>query len=66
MRTIAHLYDSYTSAQTVVTELENSGFSHDQVSIVANQGSSSTTATGADTTGTTGTTGTMTGTGAVG
>ena len=63
MRTIAHLYDSYTSAQTVVTELENSGFSHDQVSIVANQGSFSTTATGADTTGTTGT---MTGTGAVG
>ncbi len=41
MRTIAHLYDSYESAQTVVTELESAGFSHDQVSIVANQGSSS-------------------------
>lgn len=67
MRTIAHLYDTYTSAQSVVTELESAGFSHDQVSIVANQGSSSTTATGANTMGTTGgTTGTMTGTGAVG
>jgi hypothetical protein len=36
MRTIAHLYDSYDSAQQVVSELEAAGFSHDDVSIVAN------------------------------
>ncbi len=38
MRTVAHLYDTYENAQQVVTELERSGFSHDDVSIVANQG----------------------------
>ena len=37
MRTIAHLYDSYETAQRVVNELEIAGFSHDHVSIVANQ-----------------------------
>jgi hypothetical protein len=36
MRTIAHLYDSYDSAQLVVSELEAAGFSHDDVSLVAN------------------------------
>ena len=38
MRTVAHLYDTYDHAQSVVTELEAAGFSHDHVSIVANQG----------------------------
>ena len=38
MRTVAHLYDTYDHAQSVVTELEAAGFSHDNVSIVANQG----------------------------
>jgi hypothetical protein len=38
MRTIAHLYDSYETAQAVVNELEAAGFSHDHVSLVANQG----------------------------
>ena len=38
MRTVAHLYDSYTTAQQVVADLEQAGFSHDTVSIVANQG----------------------------
>ncbi len=45
MRTVAHLYDSYPTAQAVVTELEAAGFSHDDVSIVANQGVTSPTAT---------------------
>ncbi len=51
MRTIAHLYDSYDTAQRVVNELEAAGFSHDNVSIVANQGTTSA----ADTSATTGT-----------
>ena len=38
MRTVAHLYDTYEHATTVVKELEATGFSHDDVSIVANQG----------------------------
>jgi hypothetical protein len=38
MRTVAHLYDTYEHAQSVVTALEASGFSHENVSIVANQG----------------------------
>ncbi len=38
MRTVAHLYDTYDHAQSVVTELEAAGFSHENVSIVANQG----------------------------
>ena len=50
MRTIAHLYDTYETAQRVVNELEAAGFSHDHVSIVANQSS-----TGTDYTSTTGT-----------
>ena len=50
MRTIAHLYDTYETAQRVVNELEAAGFSHDAVSIVANQSS-----TGTDYTSTTGT-----------
>ena len=50
MRTIAHLYDTYETAQRVVNELEAAGFSHDNVSIVANQSS-----TGTDYTSTTGT-----------
>lgn len=38
MQTVAHLFDNYADAQHVVTELEQAGFSHDHVSIVANQG----------------------------
>ncbi len=39
MRTVAHLFDSYETAQSTVSELERAGFSHDDVSLVANQGS---------------------------
>ncbi len=71
MRTIAHLYDTYDTAQRVVNELESAGFSHDNVSIVANQtstasgtsattgtmmGGASTPVTGSSTTGMSGTT----------
>ena len=42
MRTIAHLYDSYATAEGVVMELERAGFSHDDVSLVANQGATTT------------------------
>jgi hypothetical protein len=37
MRTVAHLYDTYSTAERVVADLEQVGFSHDMVSIVANQ-----------------------------
>ena len=65
MRTIAHLYDTYEHAQTVVTELEAAGFSHENVSIVANQGVSdayanSTATTAYPATDATATTGTYT------
>ncbi len=50
MRTVAHLYDSYSTAEAVVSELEAAGFSHDNVSIVANQGTASATNTGSMTT----------------
>ncbi len=50
MRTVAHLYDSYATAEAVVTELEAAGFAHDDVSIVANQGTSPGTTTGTMTT----------------
>ncbi len=46
MRTVSHLYDDYGDAQKVVTELEKAGFSHDQVSLIANQGTPSSTGTG--------------------
>ena len=49
MQTIAHLYDSYDTAQRVVNELEAAGFSHDHVSIVANQSSSQTMTAGTGT-----------------
>ncbi len=68
MRTIAHLYDSYETAERVVNELEVAGFSHDNVSIVANQsttGANDTTATtGSMTSGTTAATAENAGTGA--
>ena len=38
MRTVAHLYDSYSTAESVVADLERAGFAHDAVSLVANQG----------------------------
>ena len=67
MRTVAHLYDSYDTAQGVVTELERAGFSHDDVSLVANQAAttaSTTTAASPATTDTASATGTGAGTGA--
>ena len=48
MRTIAHLYDDYSAAQRVVNELEAAGFSHDQVSLVANQATTSSATTTGD------------------
>ena len=39
MRTIARLYDSYADATAAVNALEAAGFRHDDVSIVANEGS---------------------------
>ena len=45
MRTVAHLYDDYSNAESVVRELETAGFTHDQVSLLANQSTSSTTQT---------------------
>ena len=65
MRTIAHLYDTYDTAQRVVNELEAAGFSHDNVSIVANQtttasGTTAGTGMGSTYNDTTATTGTMT------
>ncbi len=49
MRTIAHLYDTYETAQRVVNELEAAGFSHDHVSIVANEQTSTNYGTNATT-----------------
>ena len=45
MRTVTHLYDNYADAETVVRELESAGFTHDQVSLLANQQTSSTSQT---------------------
>ena len=65
MRTVAHLFDTYETATQVVHALESEGFSHDDVSLVANQGTTQPAATTADpTTGTTTGTGTAAGTGA--
>ena len=55
MRTIAHLYDSYSTAQAVVSDLEAAGFSHDMVSIVANQDGTSAQTKPVDESATTGT-----------
>ena len=41
-RTIAHMFDSYQDASAAVSALEAAGFSHDDVSIVANQGGTET------------------------
>jgi len=51
MRTIAHVYSSYSEATRVVTALESAGIPHSDISIVS----------GDKTAGTTGTTGTSTG-----
>jgi hypothetical protein len=37
MRTVARLYDNYADASRVVTDLETSGISHSDISLVANQ-----------------------------
>ena len=38
IRTIAHMFDRYEDATAAVSALEAAGFSHDDVSLVANQG----------------------------
>ena len=38
MRTVAHLFDTYDTAIQVTRDLEAAGFSHDELSVVANQG----------------------------
>ena len=63
MRTVAHLYDDYSVAQQVVSELEASGFSHDHVSLIANQSATSSNSA-AGSTGSASAAGTGTGTGA--
>lgn len=42
MRTIAHVYPSYTEATHVVTALESAGIPHDQISIVSGDKSAET------------------------
>ncbi len=37
MRTVAHLYDNYSTAEKVVADLEAAGFSHETVSMVSNR-----------------------------
>jgi hypothetical protein len=44
-RTIARMFDSYADASAAVRELEASGFSHDDVSLIANRGDDGTTTT---------------------
>lgn len=72
-RSIARLYDSYSTAQSVVRDLESAGFSHDDVTYIGNRGESAATdsterrtgETGADTGAATGATlGTVLGGGA--
>jgi len=41
-RTIAHMFDRYEDATAAVTALEAAGFSHNDVSLVANQGATGT------------------------
>ena len=48
MRTVAHLYDNYADAEKVVQELESAGFTNDQVSLLANQQTSSGSQTSAN------------------
>ena len=62
MRTIAHLFDTYETAVQVTRDLEAAGFSHDDVSLVANQ--SATSPQVADPTNTGAAAGTGAGTGA--
>ncbi len=45
MRTVAHLFDSYETAQAVVAELERAGFSSNDVSLVANQATTNAAST---------------------
>ncbi len=42
-RTIAHMFDRYEDATAAVSALEAAGFSHDDVSLVANQGATGMT-----------------------
>ena len=64
-RTVARLFDNYSDAAAAVRDLEAAGFSHDDVSLVANrpEGDGSATAAGTDADGETGA-GTGAGTGA--
>ena len=45
MRTIAHLYDDYSTATEVARALQTAGFAYDTMSVVANQGAVTTTTT---------------------
>ena len=42
-RTIAHMFDRYQDATAAVSALEAAGFSHDDISLVANQGATGPT-----------------------
>src|ERR687893_3174843 len=44
-RTIARMFDSYADASAAVRELEAAGFSHDDVSLIANRGDDATDGT---------------------
>lgn len=57
MPTISHLYNTYETAAKVAQALESAGFSHEQVSIVANQGATGSMNQGVTSTTTTGTVG---------
>ncbi|WP_428484350.1 hypothetical protein [Rhodopila sp.] len=62
-RTIAHMYDDYQDAQTVVTNLEAAGIPHGDISLVANAEARGRSAGTSDThTGTAGGTGAVLGT----
>jgi len=48
VRTIAHLYDSRTDAEQVVSELESAGIPHDDISMIAHHRDDGVTTTGTD------------------
>jgi len=56
MPTISHLYNTYETATKVAQALESAGFSHEHVSIVANQGATGAVNQGVTSAATTGTT----------
>jgi hypothetical protein len=54
-RTIARLFDSYNDASAAVADLEAAGFLRDDISLIANRGTTTTTAAPDDTSGHSGT-----------